>query len=127
MDREVALKVLPNHGVQQPELVKYFEESARATVELDHPYIATVYDYGIDEGVLYVAMQLVHGRSLRQYMNRHKRLSLGRVLPILSQLAEALDYVESKGLVFEILNPADVILEDEKEPPSVTITNLGVA
>ena len=70
-------------------------------------------------------MQPTRGITLRRFLDQHKQLTLGQALPILTQLAEALDYVEARGLVYQTLDPDDVILESENEPPSVTITSIG--
>ena len=59
-------------------------------------------------------------------MNQHKPLTLGKALPILTQLAEALDYADEQGMVYEVLDAADVIIEDENGSASVTITDLGM-
>ncbi len=125
-DREVALKVLPSPETQQPALVELFKENAQAAINLRHPHIATAYDFGDDEGTLYLAMRLVGGQTLRQFLNQHKPLTLGKALPILTQLAEALDYADEQGMVYEVLDAADVIIEDENGSASVTITDLGM-
>jgi formylglycine-generating enzyme required for sulfatase activity len=125
VNSEVTLRVLPALDTQPPELAKYFKKNAKAATELSHPHIATVCELGEDEGTLYLAMQHESGRTLRQFLDQHERLTLRRALPILTQLAEALDYVHEQGVVYLSLDPAGVILESEDEPPSVIITDLG--
>ncbi len=125
MDREVVLKVLSAADPQQPEFTEQFVESAKIATNLPDPRIATVYDFGDDDGTLYLAMQPTRGITLRRFLDQHKQLTPGQALPILTHLAEVLDYVEARGLVYQTLDPDEVILESENEPPSVTITSIG--
>ncbi len=124
-DLDIALKVLNTNGVDSNDVMKRLINDARIATELDHPNIVQVYDSGDDAGDFFLAMQLVQGETLRQYLDHHKRFQLDQTIAILSQIAGALDYALEKGLVYQNLDLSDVILEDESEPPLAILINHG--
>src|ERR1700674_2854184 len=68
LSREVAIKVLPAAVASDPERLKRFEKEARAASALNHPSIVTIYDVGQTEGVSWIAMELVDGKTLRELL-----------------------------------------------------------
>ncbi len=124
--REVALKVIGGPQTGDPGFVKRFRREARVAADLHHPNIVTVYDFDQASGVLYLAMRLINGRPLGQHLNDHQRLSLTQALPILAQLADALDHLQSRQLVHRDLTPANVMLEGDGDDIRVTLTDFGL-
>ena len=87
LGREVAIKVLPAGVASDPERRARFEHEARSASALNHPNIVTIYDIGGDDGSIYIAMELVEGRTLRELVAsgrspaqgaRHRRADRGR-------------------------------------------------
>lgn len=126
MGREVALKVIHGNFAREPDFVERFRQEALTAAGLRHPHIVPVYDFGDTEGTLYLTMALIEGRTLRQLLTEKPQLSLSEALPILTQLAQALDYLHSQQHVHRDLKPANVLLECEDHDLQVTLTDFGL-
>src|SRR5438552_11844359 len=109
LGRDVALKVISPTLVGNPSLRRRFELEARAASALNHPSIVTVYDVGDTDGVSWIAMEWVEGRTLRQALSDGP-LSLHDALSIARQLAEGLAAAHAKGVVHRDLKPENVML-----------------
>ncbi|MEZ5330962.1 MAG: protein kinase [Thermoanaerobaculia bacterium] len=107
--KEVALKIPHESGdVSYPER---FLREARLGESLHHPGIVRILDAGEDDGLLYIAMELLPGRTLRQALDdAAEPVSIERGLEIARAVAEALDYAHSKGVVHRDLKPENVML-----------------
>ena len=129
IDREVALKLTPAEGQDDPEFSaaqrrRFFAE-AQIAGALRHPNITTIYDAGIDQDRCYIAMEHVPGgRALDDYTGPGHLLPLGVVTRVLSQIAIALDFAHRQGAVHRQLTGANVLLGENLQ---VKITNFGVA
>lgn len=127
VQREVALKVLAGSFVEQPELVERFHQEALIAANLRHPNIVPVYDFGKSDAILYLAMALIgHGLTLRDWLEEHRPLSLNQALPLLDQLASALDHLHRQGLVHRDVKPANVLLEGEADEWHALLTDFGL-
>ena len=99
LGRTVALKLLNPELAASEEFRERFIREARAAAELEHPNIVPVYDAGEVEGRLYLAMKFIEGTDLAQLLEQEKRLSADRAMPMLEQLANALDAAHRNGLI----------------------------
>jgi len=123
MGRQVALKVISGSLAQEREFVERFEQEARIAAALSHPNIVPVYEFGEAGGVLYLAMALIgQGRTLRDFLAEQGALPLEHALPILAQLAGALDYLHQHEppLVHRDVKPANLLLEPRREGSCVS-------
>jgi len=109
LNRDVAVKVLPSHLSQYPDVRARFEREAKAISSLNHPHICTVHDVGHEGGVDYLVMELLEGESLAERVTRGA-LPVGEVLRIGAQIADALDKAHRKGLVHRDLKPGNIVL-----------------
>jgi serine/threonine protein kinase len=109
LGREVAIKVLPQHLSDQPEVRARFEREARTVSALNHPHICTLYDVGREGGTDFLVMELVEGETLAQRISRGA-LPSGDVLRIGSQIADALDRAHRAGVIHRDLKPGNVML-----------------
>jgi serine/threonine protein kinase/TolB-like protein/Flp pilus assembly protein TadD len=112
LQREVALKVLPPELVADPERRRRFVQEARAASALEHPHIAVIHEVGEEDGVTFIAMELIRGEKLGDVMAQ-RRLSPVRVLEVAIEVAEGLSRAHEKGIVHRDLKPANVMLTDD--------------
>jgi serine/threonine protein kinase len=111
LGREVALKILPAELSANPERLGRFEREARAASALNHPNIVVVHDVGRSDSVSYIAMERVHGRSLRELMISGP-LPAKKILSLASQVAEGLAAAHAEGIVHRDLKPENVMVSD---------------
>jgi serine/threonine protein kinase len=98
IDRDLAIKLLKPELSADPEYSERFLREARAAGALAHPSIVTIYDVGEAQGVPYIAMELLDGKTLDQTLAVEGKLSADRVLGIAGQLAAALSYAHLSGV-----------------------------
>ncbi len=123
LDREVAIKVLPDVFSRDPERLSRFEREARLLATLNHPNIAAVYGLHEAEGQRFIAMELVLGEDLSQRLSRGP-LSIEDALATARRVAEALEAAHEKGVIHRDLKPANVKLAAGGE---VKVLDFGLA
>src|SRR5579872_2335688 len=115
VDRTIAIKVLGAHVSQDPSWVKRFHNEARAAARLDHPNTVRLIDFGeTKEGLLFIAMEFLHGRSLADEIAKVGRLHPQRVLRILSQMLQSLQEAHLQGIIHRDIKPDNVFLVETK-------------
>jgi serine/threonine-protein kinase len=124
LDREVAVKTLSLEATLDAESRRRFEVEARAAARLQHPNILTVYEFGEDRGVAFIAMELLHGADLESVMRSPLPLSLHEALEVAIQVARGLAYAHEHGVVHRDVKPTNVRLLDDG---SVKIMDFGIA
>jgi serine/threonine protein kinase len=123
LDRTVALKVLAPHLLWDYAFVQRFQREARVAANLDHPNILTIYEVGQIEGVYFIAMQFLEGRTLSQILEAEGPLPVSRVRAIIEQVASALDYAHARGFVHRDIKPSNVIVAEDGR---ATLTDFGL-
>jgi eukaryotic-like serine/threonine-protein kinase len=108
LDRRVALKILPPDKVKDPSRKQRFMQEAKSASALNHPNIVTIYEIGSEEGVDYIAMEMVAGRTLETLMTQ-RRLKTAEVLKFAVQIADALAAAHAAGIVHRDLKPANIM------------------
>jgi serine/threonine-protein kinase len=115
VDRTIAIKVLGAHVSTDPSWVKRFHNEARAASRLDHPNTVRLIDFGqTKEGLLFIAMEFLNGRSLRQEIDRLVKLPPNRVLRIVSQMCASLGEAHGQGIIHRDIKPDNVFLQEMK-------------
>jgi serine/threonine protein kinase/Tol biopolymer transport system component len=109
LNRIVAIKVLPTHLADKPELRERFEREARTIASLNHPHICTLFDIGQQDGVDYLVMEYLEGETLAQRLNKGP-LPLEQVLQYAIEVADALDKAHRKGVTHRDLKPGNIML-----------------
>jgi serine/threonine protein kinase len=132
MDRIVALKTIHSlalSGPQADEFRERFYREARAAGGLSHPGIVTIFDVGEQDGVPYLVMEFIEGRTLADAAKNGQRFTFERVCDVGQQVAEALAYAHKHGVIHRDIKPANVLLTSQEkygvERPK--ITDFGVA
>jgi eukaryotic-like serine/threonine-protein kinase len=109
LNRIVAIKVLPSHLADSPELRERLEREARTIASLNHPHICTLYDVGHQDGTDYLVMEYLEGETLAQRLLKGP-LPLEQVLKCAVEIADALDKAHRKGITHRDLKPGNVML-----------------
>jgi eukaryotic-like serine/threonine-protein kinase len=128
LSRPVAVKVLQPHLATDEVFLERFRREAVTAARLAHPGVVSTFDTGIDDGTAYIVMELVKGRTLRQFLSEQGRLEPWQAVAVTRQMADALVHAHQAGLVHRDIKPANVLLiEDELGGMRVKITDFGIA
>src|SRR5689334_4866114 len=126
--RTVAVKTIrlseEGTGLKRPELLARFQTEARAAGLLTHPNIVVVYDAGEEDGLYYITMELVEGKSLQALLDGRHSFPLPRTLRILDQTCNALQFAHERNVVHRDIKPANLMLTADD---TVKITDFGTA
>ncbi|MGH2820815.1 MAG: protein kinase domain-containing protein [Actinomycetota bacterium] len=123
LGRAVAIKVL-REGAEGPESRERFRREARSVASLGHPNIASLFDYGEENGVPFMVMELVRGADLAQVLGAKGPLEPERAARISQQVLRALDHAHEAGVIHRDVKPANVILQRDDH---VKVTDFGIA
>ena len=123
MDRNVAIKVLPRQLAESKEFATRFQQEARTIARLEHPHILPVFDYGESDGVTYFVMRFLEAGTLKAKMETGL-LSLNEIDNLFTQLAGALGYAHSHGVVHRDLKPANALVDEQG---NLFLTDFGIA
>lgn len=115
LNREVAIKTLALDRGSQPEVLSRFEQEARAACALNHPNIVTIYELGQVRGTHYIAMELVHGETVRELLASGP-IPFRKAVAIAAQIADALAKAHEIGIVHRDLKPENVMVSGEGTP-----------
>ncbi len=127
INRDVAIKTLLFDQVdpgQLQEVKKRFVREAEAAGRLSHPGIVTVYDVGEEHDLAWLAMELLDGRDLAEHCAKGALLPAGRVVEVVTAVAEALAYAHSHGVVHRDIKPANIMVSKDGR---VKVTDFGIA
>jgi eukaryotic-like serine/threonine-protein kinase len=124
LDRTVAIKVLHEQFTTDEEYVERFRREARSVAQLSHPNIVTVIDRGEDGGRQYIVFEYIAGENLKQLIEREGPLPVHDALQMTLQMARALGFAHSRGLIHRDVKPQNVLLNDEGQ---AKMTDFGIA
>jgi len=123
LDRYVAIKVLHPSFKEDPQFTERFQREARIVAKLTHPHIVPVYDFSEHEGMSYLVMRYIDGRTLKAVL-REGPLSPEQVMGILEPACQALAYAHDQGVLHRDIKPSNFIITPEGE---VFLTDFGLA
>jgi len=126
INRHVAIKAFYRRGDDSVgnELAARFRQEAQAAGRLNHPGIVSVYEYGEDGDLAFIAMELVEGHTLAELIKQQIHLSFEEVSNLAIKMLEALQYAHSKGVVHRDIKPSNIMRTDSGD---VKITDFGIA
>jgi len=122
LERTVAVKILPFHLSNDPIRKQRFEREAKTISSLNHPNICTLHDIGSQDGVDYLVMEYVEGKTVRELLDAD-RLAMRDIIPIAVQIAEGLAKAHEAGVVHRDLKPENLMIS----PDAVKILDFGLA
>ncbi len=124
LGRPVAVKVLASHFARDETSVTRFRREAQAAAALNHPNVVSVYDTGSDDGVHWIVMEYLEGRTLREIIDEEGPLAPERVARIARDVALALATAHDKGLVHRDVKPANIMIMPSGE---TKVMDFGIA
>ncbi len=124
LDRRVALKVMHPHLAADPGFVARFEREAKSAARLSHPHVVGVYDQGEADGLVYLAMEFIPGRTLRDVIREYGPLTTEQALVLLEPVLEALSAAHDAGLVHRDIKPENVLISHDGR---VKVADFGLA
>jgi len=124
LDRVVALKVMHQLFAENDQFVARFIREAKSAARLSHPNVVAVYDQGDDGGYVFLAMEYVQGRTLRDLLRERTRLTAAEALSVLEPVLAALSAAHAAGLVHRDVKPENVLLADDGR---VKVADFGLA
>lgn len=128
LNRPVAIKTILKSQLSDPEMAaEYqvrFEREAQAVARLNHPHIVGVFDFGEENNVAYIVMELIRGEELKAYFDKGTQFAVKDAVRMTGELLDALGYAHEQGIVHRDVKPANVMLDAQMR---VKLTDFGVA
>jgi serine/threonine protein kinase len=124
LDRDVALKILPEQVAADPSRVRRFQTEAKAAGALNHPNILAVHDFGTHEGIHYVVSELLEGETLRRKLDQTSPLPVRKLIEYAAQIARGLAAAHEKGIIHRDLKPENAFVTRDGH---VKILDFGLA
>src|SRR5690242_5315789 len=127
LDVPCAVKFIDKDGRDNEEMRARFEREAKAAAALRSPNVVQILDYGVWEGVPYLAMEYLEGEDLGQRLDRVWVLSPGEAVYVTGQVARALSKAHAAGIVHRDLKPENVYLTRDGDEEIVKVLDFGIA
>ena len=124
LNRNVAVKVLKDEFTTDDEFVKRFNSEALAAASLTHPNIVSIYDVGNEDGIYYIVMELVRGKTLKQIITEEGALPWKWSVNIAIQIASALEMAHKNNIVHRDIKPHNIIITEDGV---AKVTDFGIA
>lgn len=124
LDRNVAIKVLRGDLSNDEKFVRRFQREALSASSLAHQNIVEMYDVGEDDGVYYIVMEYVDGKTLKQLLKKRGTLTLSEAIDIMSQLTDGMAHAHDSYIIHRDLKPQNIMIKDDGQ---IKITDFGIA
>lgn len=124
LDRNVAIKILRGDLSNDEKFVRRFQREALSASSLAHPNIVEMYDVGEDDGLYYIVMEYIEGKTLKQLLKKRGSLTLSEVIDIMLQLTDGMAHAHDSYIIHRDLKPQNVMIRDDGQ---IKITDFGIA
>ncbi|HMQ10262.1 MAG TPA: protein kinase [Oligoflexia bacterium] len=124
LGRTVALKILSPHFKTNQKSIDTFFREAKSAALLNHPNIVTVYDFGLQNGEYYIAMEFVEGKTLKDSIRESKSVDIKKSIKLFKQMLDALAYAHTQGIVHRDLSSTNIMLSKHQR---IKVMDFGLA
>lgn len=124
LDRNVAIKVLRGDLSNDEKFVRRFQREALSASSLAHPNIVEMYDVGEDDGLYYIVMEYIEGKTLKQLLKKRGSLTLSESIDIMLQLTDGMTHAHDSYIIHRDLKPQNIMIKDDGQ---IKITDFGIA
>lgn len=124
LDRRVAIKVLRGDLSNDEKFVRRFQREALSASSLSHPNIVEMYDVGEDDGIYYIVMEYIEGKTLKQLIKKRGSLTISEAIDIMLQLTDGISHAHDSYIIHRDLKPQNILI---KEDGTIKITDFGIA
>ena len=124
LDRNVAIKVLRGDLSNDEKFVRRFQREALSASSLAHPNIVEMYDVGEDDGLYFIVMEYVEGKTLKQLLKKRGSLTLSEAIDIMLQLTDGMSHAHDSYIIHRDLKPQNIMIKDDGQ---IKITDFGIA
>jgi len=124
LKRNVAVKILRPELVEDEEFVSRFRRESQAVASLSHPNIVNVYDVGEEDGIYYIVMEYVNGKTLKEYIEERKVLDTDEAIRIALQICSALKHAHSNKIIHRDIKPQNILVSEDG---TVKVADFGIA
>ncbi len=125
--RTLAIKTIrldiPRNSPQYKSFIERFYHEARISGTLSHPHIVTLFDIGEEQAIPYLAMEFVEGDTISSLLEKGVKFLPEKVISLVSQVASAIDYAHTKGVIHRDIKPSNMILSEDR----LKVTDFGIA
>ncbi len=124
LERPVAVKILRHDFSNDPTISERFRMEAKAAANLSHPNIVTVYDFGVDDGKLFIVIEYIPGTDLKTMIKHHGRFTLDEAIPLMVQACAGIGYAHRAGLIHCDVKPHNMLVTPDQR---LKVTDFGIA
>lgn len=115
LDRNVAIKVMHQTYIDDNNFIERFKREAQIVARLEHPHIVPVYDFSEYQGMPYIVMKFIQGRTLKERLFK-KVLSLDEIIHIMQAVCSAATYAHKKGVLHRDIKPSNIVIDQDNVP-----------
>lgn len=128
LQRTVAIKVIRQDASADPTFAQRFKQEALSAAAFAHPNVVSIYDFGVSpDGRMFIVMERLHGRTLRDELRAHGRLSPSRAVHVVSGISAAADAAHRRKIVHRDLKPENVFLALDGSLETIKVVDFGIA
>jgi serine/threonine protein kinase len=124
--RIVAIKVLLANLAEEEQFRKRFQRESQALAGLEHANIVKIFDYGVENNLYFMVMEYLNGMNLSTLLKKTGPIPFEEVIPILENVADALDYAHKSGVIHRDVKPSNVMLDTSLHYPRAVLTDFGI-
>lgn len=124
LSRFVAVKILKPELTEDEEFINKFKKESLSSASLSHPNIVNIYDVGVEDGIYYIVMEFVNGKTLKQVIKEKAPMSYQEVINISRQICQALEHAHNNNIVHRDIKPQNILITKDG---IVKVTDFGIA